>query len=195
MEPAGDTAAAGGGSLLGEANDLFAAGKYDEALAIYEQTLADDPTLYQINLLIGNVHFMKKEYDQAIASFNTVLEYEPMHSGALVTIGNIYVEQQKFDESIPFFEKAIDGTTDEVVPFNVAEIYFNQGNGAKAVEYYQIAIDRKPDWADAHLKLAYAHVSQGDMDSARTALQKVLEVAPDTPQAAQAQASLDSLPK
>lgn len=192
----GDAAAAaasGGTSILGEANTLFEEGKYDEALVIYEQTLADDPTLWQVNLLIGNVHFMTKDFEKAKAAFNTALEYDPMHTGALVTIGNILVEEQKFDEAVTYFEKAIDQTQDEIVPFNVAEIYFNRGDAAKAIEFYQIATERKPDWADGHLKLAYAYLNTGDMESAAASFEKVVEVAPDSQQAAMAQAALGSL--
>jgi len=190
---AGAAAGGGGGSLLGEANAMFEEGRYDEALVIYEQTLADDPTLYQINLLIGNVHFMTKEFDKSKAAFEEVLVYEPMNTPALVTIGNILVEEQNFEEAIVYFEKAIDGTTNEIVPFNVAEIYFNQGNAAKAIDFYKIATERKPDWADGHLKLAYAYLNTGDMEQAAGAFEKVVEVAPDSQQAAMAQAALTSL--
>ncbi len=195
MEPtaAGPAAGGGGASVLGEANALFEEGKYDEALVIYEQTLADDPTLYQVNLLIGNVHFMTKDFEKSRAAFETVLEYEPMHTGALVTIGNILVEEQNFDEAITYFEKAIDQTEDEIIPFNVAEIYFNRGNAAKAIEFYQVAVERKPDWADGHLKLAYAYLNTGDMEQAAAAFEKVVEVAPESQQAAMAQAALTSL--
>ena len=92
-----------------------------------------------------------------------------------------------------YFEKAVDQTSDAIVPFNVAEIYFNQGNAAKAVEYYQVAAEYKPDWADPHLKMGYAYLNTGDLESAKTSFQKVVEVAPDSPQAQMAQAALSSL--
>ena len=93
-----------------------------------------------------------------------------------------------------YFEKAVSQTTDAIVPFNVAEIYFNQQNAAKAAEFYRIATEYKPDWPDAHLKLGYAYLNTGDLESATTSFQKVVEVAPDSPQAQLAQAALSSLP-
>ena len=103
--------------------------------------------------------------------------------------------QGKLDESVPYFEKAIDQTTDEVIPFNVAEIYFNQGNAAKAIEYYKKAAERKLDWPEPHLKLGFAYLNTGDMAAARASFEKVVEIAPDSPQAAAAKQTLASLPK
>ena len=39
-----------GGGLLAEAQELHQAGRYDEALAMYDEVLTADPTVYQINL-------------------------------------------------------------------------------------------------------------------------------------------------
>jgi tetratricopeptide (TPR) repeat protein len=112
-----------------------------------------------------------------------------------VATGDVLVAQGKLDEAVTYFEKAIGQTTDEVIPFNVAEIYFNQGNTAKALEYYQTAATRKPDWPEPHLKMGYAHLNAGNMDAAIASFQKVVEVAPDSPQAQMAQAALSSLKK
>ena len=181
------------GSLFGEANEFYEQGNYGEALKIYERELANDPTMYQVNLMIGNVHREMEMYDEAIGAFQKVLDEEPMHSGALVSVGDILVTQQKLDEAIVYFEKAIDQTTDELIPFNVAEIYFNKGNATKAIDYYKIATERKPDWADGHLKLAYAFLNTGDMEGATAAFEKVVEVDPDSPQGQIAQGALTAL--
>jgi tetratricopeptide (TPR) repeat protein len=106
------------------------------------------------------------ELDKAAASFQKVLEQEANNTSALIASGDILVLQGKLDEAVTFFEKAIAQTTDEVIPFNVAEIYFNQGNTAKALEYYQTAATRKPDWAEPHLKMGYANLNAGNMDAA-----------------------------
>ena len=93
-----------------------------------------------------------------------------------------------------YFERAVGQTTDAIVPFNVAEIYFDQGDAAKALEYYQVAAEYKPDWANPHLKIGYAYLNTGDLDSAKVSFQKVVEVAPDSREAQMAQAALSSFP-
>jgi tetratricopeptide (TPR) repeat protein len=187
--------AGGAGAKLTEANQLLEQKKYDEAIQKYEEILTAEPTLYQINFNIGTAQREKGELDKAVASFQKVLEQEANNAGALVAVGDVLVAQGKLDEAVSYFEKAIGQTTDEVIPFNVAEIYFNMGNTAKALEYYQTASTRKPDWPEPHLKMGYANLNAGNMDAAIAAFQKVVEVAPGSPQAQMAQAALSSLKK
>jgi tetratricopeptide (TPR) repeat protein len=187
--------AGGAGGKLTEANQLLEQKQYAEAIAKYEEILAAEPTLYQIHYNIGIAQQAKGDLDAAKASFQKVLDQEANNTGALVSIGDVLVAEGKLDEAVSYFEKAIGQTTDEVIPFNVAEIYFNQGNTAKALEYYQTAATRRPDWPDPHLKMGYANLNAGNMDAAIASFQKAVEVAPDSPQAQMAQAALSSLKK
>ncbi len=178
LEPVAE--APSGGSMLVEANAMFENGQYEEALIKYEAFLSTEPMAYQIHYNIGVVYARLEEYDKAVESYEKVLAAEPMHSGSLIAIGDVMVQQQKYDEAVVYFEKAIDQTEDEVVPFNVAEIYFNRGETDRAIELYTLAAERKPDWQDPLLKLAYANLNKGDMDAAKTALEACVAVAPDT---------------
>ena len=191
----GQSSGGGAGGKLDEANQLLEQKQYPEALAKYEELLATEPTLYQINYNIGIAQREMGELDKAAASFQKILDQEANNTSALIAIGDVLVLKGKLDEAVTYFEKAIVQTTDEVIPFNVAEIYFNQGNTAKALEYYQTAATRKPDWAEPHLKMGYAHLNAGNMDAAIAAFEQVVVVAPDSPQAQLAQAALSSLKK
>jgi tetratricopeptide (TPR) repeat protein len=187
--------AGGAGSKLSEANQLLEQKQYAEAIAKYEEIIALEPTLYQIYFNVGVAQQGMGELDKARASFQKVLDQESNNTGALVGIGDVLIAQGKLDEAVTYFEQAIGQTTDEIIPFNVAEIYFNQGNTAKALEYYQTAATRRPDWPEPHLKMGYAHLNGGNMDAAIASFQKVVEIAPDSPQAQMAQAALSSLKK
>jgi tetratricopeptide (TPR) repeat protein len=189
------SAGSAAGGKLDEANALFEQKQYQEAIAKYQELLATEPTLYQINYNIGAAYRELKDYDNAIAAFQKVLEQDGSNTASLVGMGDVLVAQGKLDDAVGYFEKAIDQTQDEVIPFNVAEIYFNKGNAAKAIEYYQKAAERKPDWPEPHLKLGFAYLNTGDMAAARASFEKVVEIAPDSPQAAAAKQTLASLPK
>jgi tetratricopeptide (TPR) repeat protein len=197
LEPlaAGRSSGGAAGGMLDAANQLFEQNQFAEAIAKYEELLAAEPTLYQINYNIGSAYRELKEFDKAIASYQKVLDQESNNVAALVSIGDVMIAQGKLDEAVTYFEKAISQTTDEVIPFNVAEIYFNQGNTEKALVYYQTASERKPDWPEPYLKMGYAQLNAGNMDGAIAAFEKVVEVAPESPQAQMAQQALSSLKK
>jgi len=192
LEPVAQAQGEGGTSMLGEANEMFANGQYAEALAKYEELFAAEPMIYEIHYNIGNVYRELGDHEKAINSYEKVLAEEPMHTGSLIAIGDVHVQQQEFDEAVVYFEKAIDQTDDEIIPYNVAEIYFNRGETDKAIEFYERAAERKPDWQDPQLKLAYAHLNKGDIDSAKTALEACVAIAPDTVQGQTAAQMLQS---
>jgi tetratricopeptide (TPR) repeat protein len=193
LEPTGVSQSRVGNELLDEANSLYQAKQFTEAIAKYEELLVADPTLYQVYINIGLSYRELGNLDEAVASYEKVLAEDPMNMNALINMGDAFVAKGDLEHAVEYFEKAIDQTEDEIVPFNVAEIYFNQGNTAKALEFYVIAAERKPDWPDPHLKMGYAHLNAGDMDAAKASFEKVVEVAPDSQQAAMAQAALSSL--
>ncbi len=179
--------------LLKEANELLRQKQYAEALVKYEALVEAQPSFYQIHEYMGIAHRELGNLDSALEEFHKVLAVDATHAPTLISIGDILVSQQNLEEAVVFFEKAVAQTTDAIVPFNVAEIYFNQGNAVKAIEYYQKATEYKPDWADPYLKMGYAYLNTGDMEGAKSAFQKVVELDPDTPQGQMAQAALSSL--
>ena len=114
--------------------------------------------------------------------------------GDVVNVGDVHVRKGEFDQAVTYFEQALEqAPEDEVLPFNVAEIYFDQGNVAGAIEYYKRAASIRTDWVEPELKLGYAYINMADMENAAVHFKKVIEMAPDTPQAAVAQAALDSI--
>ena len=187
-----EVVAMGGPSPLDEANEFFDQKQYPEAVAAYQAILAEEPTYYQLNYSIGLAYQQMGEPDNAIASFEKMLVEEPLHTKALLSIGDIMVQRGDLETAVSFFEKAIDQSEDEKVAFNVAEFYITR-DVAKAIEYYEKAAERKPDWPEPQLKIGYALLNSGDKEAAIAQFQKVIEVAPGSPQAEQAKAALSFL--
>ncbi len=184
-----------GGGLLAEAQELHTAGRFDEALVKYDEILAADPTVYQINLNRGAVLRELNRMDEAKAAYQIVLDQEPAHAGALVSMANIAVGAGDLDEAVGYFEQAVNSTDDEVIPFNVGQIYFQNGEMDKAIEYYEVAAERKLDWAEPHLQIAMVYLNQGNLETAAEHLNMAIEVEPGSVAAATAEQMLAALPK
>lgn len=181
-------------ALFEEGNQLFEQGQYQEAIAKYREFLEKQPSIYQVNINIGNALKESGEYEEAIAAYQTVLdkvqeekgslEGEEAAARALAGIGESYISLDQLDKASEYLRQAVDiFPKDETMAFNVGEIYFQQGKPAEAVQYYNIAVEIKPDWAPPYKQKGYALLNIGDYAAAIESFEKFLEVAPDDPQA------------
>jgi tetratricopeptide (TPR) repeat protein len=189
---------------LEQGNKLFEEGKYDSALVMYEEFLKKNPGAYQVNLNIGDCHREKGDYGKAIEVYNTLLENaeadlaggKTLKAKGLAAIGLCYLRQGKFDEAQDYFMRSIEvAPEDELLPYNVAEIYFSNQDIDRAQKYFEMAVQIKPEWPDPYLKLAYVFLNKADMAKAAENLEKFIALEPDTPRTEQAKSILASIKK
>ena len=184
-----------GGGLIAEAQELHQAGRYDEALAMYDEVLSTDPTVYQINLNRAAVLRELGRPDEARAAYQIVLDQDAQNAAALVSLGEMEMADDDMNGALEYWEAAVDSTADEVIPYNVAQISFQNGETDKAIEYYLIAADRRADWAEPFVQMGIVYLNKGDFPAAAEQFEMAIEIEPDSAAAAQAQAMLDALPK
>ena len=195
------TASYGGGLIEDEASfeflekggQLYKDGKYDEAIAAFQEFKAKNPKAYQVDLNIADCLREKGEIDQAIALYNGVIVQaaadaaigKDMAAKALAGIGNSYLKQEKIVEAQEFFKKSIESSPhDEVLAYNVGEIYFSNQNQDEALKYFQLAASIKPEWPDPQMKLGYVYLNKGDTPNAILAFEKFLTLEPEGERAA-----------
>lgn len=181
-------------ALFEEGNQLYEQEKYAEAIGKFEEFIAANPSVYMVTLNIGNCYRMLKEYDKALAAYKLILDkvmadkgtYEGDESAAraLASTGETYMLMGDLDKASEYMQQAIElFPNDEVLAFNVGEIFFNRGEAVKAIDYYKLAASIKEDWAPPYRQLGYAYLNKGEYQLAVDSLKKFLELAPDDPQA------------
>jgi Tfp pilus assembly protein PilF len=190
--------------MLEEGNAFFKDGKYDTALVMYQDFLTKNPGAYQVLLNVGDCYREKGEYDKALESYNKLIEQAgkdttmgaAMGAKGLAAIGLCYLKQNKLAEAQDYFKKSIEmAPQDEMLPYNVAEICFQNGQIDDAVKYYEMASQIKPDWPDPYLRVAYAYLNKGDTAKAAESLEKFIKLEPETERTAQAKAILEAIKK
>lgn len=97
--------------------------------------------------------------------------------------------QEFFTQSIALNPK------DEILAYNVAEIFFGNNQTENAIQYYQPAIQIKPEWSEPYLKMGYAYLNKGDMAKAVASLNEFLKHDPESPQAPVIKSLIESLTK
>ena len=91
-------------------NELFTQGKYEEALAAYQDALLDNP-LNEIALFDqGDAYYKMKKYKEAIDAYQKVVGSKDLilSSKAFYNIGNAYFQQNKLKESIEAYKKSLE---------------------------------------------------------------------------------------
>ena len=180
--------------LFEEGNELFDQKKYAEAAAKFEEFVGKNPSVYLVNINIGNCYKEMGEYDKAIEIYTKVLEKvkeekESIESDksaarALVGMGETYFKRGNLEKANEYFRQAVNiFPEDEALAFTVGEIFFKQGETDKAIEYFLLAVQIKESWAPAHRQLGYAYLNKGKYRLAVDSLKKFVELAPDDPQA------------
>jgi tetratricopeptide (TPR) repeat protein len=119
-----------------------------------------------------------------------------MQAKALASFGEICLRQEKLKEAQEFFTQSIAlNPKDEILAYNVAEIFFGQNQIDEAIKNYQLAIQIKPEWSEPYLKIGYAYLNKGNMTKAIESLNEFLKRDPESPQAPVVKSLIESLTK
>jgi tetratricopeptide (TPR) repeat protein len=177
-------------NLVQQGNMLYQEGKYDEALEAFNGFLEKTPEFFEIYINIGNCLMKQEKYDEAIAQYNKFLavakekgEKIELQAQATASIGEIYLKREDMKTAQSYFMKSIElNPKDEILAYNVAEIFFGNNNNEEAVKYYEIAAKIKPDWAIPYQKLGYVYLNLGDMKKAIEFFEKFIKMDPENPE-------------
>lgn len=191
-------------ALFEEGNQLFEEEKYPEAVAKFEEFLEANPSIFQVNLNIGNCYRQMNEYDKAIAAYQVILDKVQEEKGsyegdegavrALSSMGETYMMKGDLDKANEYLQQAMSlFPNDETLAFNVGEIFFKQAETDRAIEYFKKAIEINADWGPPYRQQGYAYLNKGEYQLAIDSLKKFLEVAPDDPQAPTIEALIPKL--
>jgi tetratricopeptide (TPR) repeat protein len=191
-------------AILEKANQLFKDAKYDEAIAGYQEFMDKNPHLYQVQLSIGDCYREKGDFAKAIEVYHSVLEHakldatlgKEMTAKALAGIGNCYLKEGKLAEAQDLFRQSIENSPkDEILAYNVGEIYFSNQAWDDALRYFGLAAEIKPDWPDPYLKLGYVYLNKADNPKAIENFEKFLSLEPEGERAALARNILNVIKK
>jgi tetratricopeptide (TPR) repeat protein len=191
-------------ALIDKANQLYTEGNYDGALTIFREILAKNPGIYQVNMNIGDCLREKGEIGQALETYTGVIEQakadpqmgKEMTAKALARIGECHLKKGDFETAQGFFKQSIEVfPEDEVLAYNVGEIYFSNQKLDEAITYFALATKIKPDWSEGYYKLGLAYLNKADYEMARQSLSKVLELEPEGERAAAVKGILDTIDK
>jgi tetratricopeptide (TPR) repeat protein len=181
-------------------------GKHDEAIAKFNEVLAQMPKCPECYNNIGTVQIRKKEFDQAEASFKKALELKPDSVDAYNGLATVYNAQKKFDQAAQASADAqkhagaggvggAPGGGSASTIFNQGVIAWNASKIPEAKKLFEQAIELDPKLADAHYWLGMANINETKLPDAAKNFDEYLKLAPTGQYAEQAKAILAQIKK
>ncbi len=186
-------------------------GDVDKAAAEYEKELAIDASFPAAYNNLGRILFERGDTPKAEKDFKKALKIDPHYVHALNNLGLVYMEEGRTKEAIGEFKKALEvdpryeGATRNLAlaqdmidkpaeTYNrLGQIYYGQGNLAKAEQQFDKALTYDPKYTVAMGNLGVVNMRRGNYTKAIGLLKKVLVIAPDDPAARQHLAVAESL--
>ncbi len=143
--------------LISQAAELHDAGRFADAEAAYRQLLADRPGDTAVVISLADVLVDAGRIDEAELLYKQVLETSPAaasSAGAYDGLAAIAQDRGDLNTAVPFSKKAAElrGNADDA--YAVAMVLENLGRGDDAMDMFKLAAELRPEFAEAHHKLA-----------------------------------------
>jgi tetratricopeptide (TPR) repeat protein len=181
---------------LAKADAMVAAKDYAGAIGVYEGMVAKVPALTSLYLQIGGLYRNQKQYDQAIEAYKKVPDGDTNADKAKIEIGMTLLEKNDLAGAEAALMAVAESTSaNKEVFYNLGEVKFAKGETEEAVKYYQRASDIDPNWGKPLFKLGLARLQKADTAGTLEIMNKLIQVDPNSQEAAQAKALIEQLKK
>jgi tetratricopeptide (TPR) repeat protein len=139
-------------------------------------------------LSLGSIFFQRGYMESAGDFFQSALKDDPSSAEAFYGLGSVYLKQEKNSQAQECFERAakLKASYPETGPNawnNLALLATREGDTAKAISYFEQALQLDPDHVVALDNLGNAYRQQKRWQDARKTLERALAINPADPEA------------
>ncbi len=169
-----------------KAEVLIAADKYDEAIAIYQSLLRENPLDLSYYQFLVDAFNDADRYADAIKTVKTAEDKfgKSDPEAVLMMAGMVHYKHKKFAEAQKAFQELIrktDGKNDDAYYF-LGSVYLDQKKYEEAEKQFRKAIEINPNSANALNALGYMFAERGvNLPEAKELISQALEINPSAP--------------
>ncbi len=167
-------------------------GDWEAALSGAQSLQQRFPTIAGLYLDIGTAQAQLGQFEEAIESYEAAAAAAPQMRSQIDT----QIARLRAQMGDPDAVQALISSGDAA-----REDYYNQGTAAfgrgetdQAAEWFERASAADPSWVLPVFQLGLVRLNQGDIEGAKAQFARAVELAPDSPEGAQAAAVLSQLP-
>ncbi|XP_014442516.1 protein O-mannosyl-transferase TMTC1, partial [Tupaia chinensis] len=175
-------------------------GRYEEALQIYREAAALQPSQRELRLALAQVLAVMGQTKEAEKMTSRIVSEEAGCLECYRLLSAIYSKQEQHDQALDAIDKALQLKPKD--PKVVSELFFTKGNQLreqnlldKAFESYKAAVELNPDQAQAWMNMGGIQHIKGNYVSARAYYERALQLVPESKLLKENLAKLDRLEK
>ena len=174
-----DPSTATNAALLNQALELHRAGRLDDAAAIYQQLLTDNPDHADAAHLLGLVRFRSNDFDSAIRLIQGAVERDPDNPIYHANLGNVFKDAGRPSDAIAAYRHALElNPGDAAIHNNLGYVLQVSGMIEEGIGHYRKAIELRPDNYRAHYNLGNALFLTGENGPAVAAFREAARLNP-----------------
>ena len=180
------------GALTFRANALDMLGRYDEAIAAYEEVIDETPEWWEAHANLGICHARNGRMERAEAAFRRGLADCPGSPEIRDELAaHLLAQGGDLQEALRLSEEAVALGRDEIRHLiTLGEVKLALGDDDGAAEAYRAVLALDPENPDAHLELGILHERRGEPEEAEEHFVESLKADPGDPRALYSYASL-----
>ena len=167
---------------------------YRTAIDGYDKLLATWPQMTALHQDVGDAHRALSEFEDALAAYDRFLAAEPDNDNDAIQrkIARTKLLMGDLDAAGDLAVAGGEASREDL--YNLGEVEFQKGNVDAAAGWYEKSAAADPEWESPVFKLGLVALNRGDIEGAKALFQKVIDLAPDFQEGAQAAATLAALP-
>ncbi len=167
---------------LERAEAAFAEGDYSAAIIDAKNVLVDEPENTRARLLLGRSSLRVNDGVTAENEFRRAVASGISHASVAVDLAKAMLMQGKFEQVLDENYSADELSSSDQLALKVAQgnAYLGLGQPEKARETFTAVLDSEPDDVDALLGVASSYVSEQNIIQARSVLEHIVQVSPDS---------------
>ncbi|XP_066489913.1 protein O-mannosyl-transferase TMTC1 isoform X3 [Tiliqua scincoides] len=175
-------------------------GRYEDALKVYREAAALQPSNKETRLALAQVLAMMGQTKEAEQMTNHIVTTEAECLECYRLLSAIYSKQENYNKALEAIDKALQLKPKD--PKVISELFFTKGNQLreqnhldKAFESYKVAVDFNPEQAQAWMNMGGIEHIKGNYITARGYYEKALQLVPNSKLLKENLAKLDRLEK
>jgi tetratricopeptide (TPR) repeat protein len=167
---------------IDQANAAKQSGDYATALAMFQEILAENPTVTTAYLGIGDIYVEQKDYQKAEPAYERAARLEPRNFDAQFGHGLALQMLNRFVEAVRAYHRALTIDPESVkTNLNLAITYLQMNEAASAVSYAEKAVALEPGNGSARVNLGAAYEKVGKNKEAIEQYTAAMELVENTP--------------